>query len=256
MTVDDRGALPPPLEEEISPLTRFWRQFCSRLIQGLFLILPLLITCWVFYWLYSFIESYVVSPLSAMVVWKSRSYYGDGEVPRWFQAYGAPALGIILLILILIGITFLAYTRLHRATTWLLIHMPIFSWIYNPVRKVFVTLETHSGGEHGHKRPQRMVLVSFPHTGMKVPGIVTGSTRDRDTGKTILCVYVPTTPVPTSGYFLLVPEEETTELNWTTEEALQSIISGGLAAPPEVTYFAKRAAPGITPPPASGIPAN
>jgi uncharacterized membrane protein len=50
-------------------------------------------------------------------------------------------------------------------------------------------------------------------------------------------VYVPTTPVPTSGYFLLVPEEEVTELNWTSEQALQAVISAGLTAPPEVGYF-------------------
>jgi uncharacterized membrane protein len=50
-------------------------------------------------------------------------------------------------------------------------------------------------------------------------------------------VYVPTTPVPTSGFFLLVPEEDVTELNWSSEEALQAIISGGLTAPPEVSFF-------------------
>lgn len=248
------GATPQNPLDTITPLRQIWIRFRNRVIQGLFLVLPFLITVWALYWLYSFIESYIVSPLSALVVWKSQSYYGEGAVPGWFQAYAAPAIGILLLVLLLFTVTFAAFTRLHRATTWLLIHMPVFSWIYNPVRKVFVTMETHSGGQHGHKRPQRMVLVSFPHTGMKVPGIVTGTTRDRDTGKTILCVYVPTTPMPTSGYFLLVPEEESTELNWTTEQALQSIISGGLAAPPEVTYF--RNSKPAPPHPLSGTRAN
>jgi uncharacterized membrane protein len=57
-------------------------------------------------------------------------------------------------------------------------------------------------------------------------------------------VYVPTTPVPTSGYFLLVPEEDVTELDWSPEQALQTIISAGLTAPPEVRYFK----PGTAPP--------
>lgn len=255
MTADDRGDLPLPSDGMVSPLAGLWSQFCDRVIQGLFLILPLLITCWVFYWLYSFIESYVVSPLTAMVVWKSQAFYESEVVPSWFQAYAAPAIGIILLALILFGVTFLASTRLHRATNWLLIHMPVFCWIYNRVRRVFQTLETHTGGEQKHKRPQRMVLVTFPHPGIKVPDIVTGTTRDRETGKSILCVYVPTTPVPMSGYFLLVPEDETTELNWSTEETLQSIISGGLATPPEVTYFGRLPSP--TPPhPVSGTLAS
>jgi uncharacterized membrane protein len=56
-------------------------------------------------------------------------------------------------------------------------------------------------------------------------------------------VYVPTTPVPTSGYFLIVPEEEVSELNWGPDQALQAIISAGLTAPPEVRYFTARPAP-------------
>jgi uncharacterized membrane protein len=48
---------------------------------------------------------------------------------------------------------------------------------------------------------------------------------------------VPTTPVPTSGYFLLVPEDEVTDAYWTTEQALQTIVSGGLTVPSEVRYY-------------------
>jgi uncharacterized membrane protein len=98
----------------------------------------------------------------------------------------------------------------------------------------------------GQQRPRRVVLVAFPHPGMKVPAFVTGSCRDLETQKVVLCVYVPTTPVPTSGYFLLVPEEEVVELNWTPEEALQAIISAGLAAPPQVHYFRTGPANGTT----------
>jgi uncharacterized membrane protein len=50
-------------------------------------------------------------------------------------------------------------------------------------------------------------------------------------------VYVPTTPMPTTGFMLLVPEEEATELNWSTEQTLEAVISGGLVCPSEVSYF-------------------
>ena len=72
---------------------------------------------------------------------------------------------------------------------------------------------------------------------MRVPAFVTSTCRDVETRKALLCVYVPTTPVPTSGYFLLVPEDEVTELDWTPEQTLQAIISGGLTAPPVISYF-------------------
>ena len=71
---------------------------------------------------------------------------------------------------------------------------------------------------------------------MKVPAFVTSECRDLNNGRTILCVYVPTTPVPTSGYMILVPEEEVVAVNWDLEETLQAIVSGGITVPPDVIY--------------------
>src|SRR5262249_28498046 len=110
---------------------------------------------------------------------------------------------------------------------------PVISIVYNGVHKVIQALESKPGGQ----RPQRAVLIAFPHPGMRVPAFVTGTCRDVETQKVILCVYVPTTPVPTSGYVLLVPEDAVTERNWTREQSLPAIISAGLTAPPEVRYF-------------------
>ncbi|MEZ6104638.1 MAG: DUF502 domain-containing protein [Pirellulaceae bacterium] len=83
---------------------------------------------------------------------------------------------------------------------------------------------------------QRVVLVEFPHPGMKVPGFVTSTCTDRLTGETILCVYVPTTPVPTSGYMLLVPERSVLDLSWDVQETIQAIVSGGITVPQYVDY--------------------
>jgi uncharacterized membrane protein len=71
---------------------------------------------------------------------------------------------------------------------------------------------------------------------MRVPAFVTSSCRDAKTQRTILCVYVPTTPIPTSGYMLLVPEEEVTDLDWELDETIQAVVSFGLTAPPIVRY--------------------
>jgi uncharacterized membrane protein len=83
---------------------------------------------------------------------------------------------------------------------------------------------------------------------------VTATCRDVETRKVLLCVYVPTTPVPTSGYFLMVPEEDVTELDWSPEQALQTIVSAGLTVPPEVRYFKTRPAVDMNPaaPPQDG----
>ena len=123
--------------------------------------------------------------------------------------------------------------------------MPVFSQIYNPVQQIFQSLE-----QKPDQQKLRMVLVTFPHPGVKLPAFVTGMCRDIESGKLVLCVYVPTTPVPTSGFFLLVPEEEVTELNWNTEQTLQAVMSGGLACPSEVSYFSGHLSrAGNSPPP-------
>jgi uncharacterized membrane protein len=82
---------------------------------------------------------------------------------------------------------------------------------------------------------------------MRVPAFVTATSRDVETRRVLLCVYVPTTPVPTSGYFLIVPEDEVTELDWSPEQTLQAIISAGLTTPPEIRYFKPGTAPEVKP---------
>jgi uncharacterized membrane protein len=203
------------------------------------LLLPILITFWVIHWLYSALEKYLIEPLARLVIWKARGVQADVELPYWFETYAAPLIGVVIALLLLYALGFFVHSRLRRILDWVLLRVPVISLVYNGVKSVFQALDK----KPGKQRPQRVVLVAFPHPGMRVPAFVTSSCRDVETQKVILCVYVPTTPVPTSGYFLLVPEEEVTELNWTPEQALQAIISAGITAPPEVGYFKTTTAP-------------
>ena len=188
--------------------------------------------------MYSTLDKYVIDPLALLVLWKVRGGQADAELPYWFEAYAAPLIGVIIALLLLYALGFFVHSRLRRLLDWVLLRLPVISLVYNGVKSVFQALDK----QPGKQRPQRMVLVAFPHPGMRVPAFVTSSCRDIETQKVILCVYVPTTPVPTSGYFLLVPEEEVTELNWSSEQALQAIISAGITAPPEVGYYKTRVA--------------
>jgi uncharacterized membrane protein len=210
-----------------------WHSVRGRILGGLVLVLPFLITFWVIYWLYSGLEKYVIDPLALLVLWKVRQGQPDTELPVWFEKYAAPVIAVVVAVVVLYCLGFLAQSRLRRVIDWVLLRVPVISVVYNAIRDVFQTLER----QRGQPRPQRVVLVAFPHPGMKVPAFVTATCRDIETQKVLLCVYVPTTPVPTSGYFLLVPEEEVTELNWSPEQTLQTIVSAGLTVPPEVRYF-------------------
>jgi uncharacterized membrane protein len=221
------------VESVATPVRKGRRTIRERIVGGLLLSMPLLLTIWIITWIYSVLEDKLIDPLAAVVLWKLKWTTSSTELPYWFEKYAAPIIAIVLAVLLLYTLDLLADTRLRRAVGWSLKRLPIFSHIYNPLQQVFQSLE--QGTEEQQR--QRMVLVTFPHPGVKLPAFVTGTCRDLRTQKIVLCVYVPTTPVPTSGFFLLVPEEEVTELNWNTEQTLQAVMSGGLTCPRDVTYF-------------------
>ena len=81
-----------------------------------------------------------------------------------------------------------------------------------------------------------MVLVEFPHPGSKALGFVTKTLRDASTEKTILCVCVLTGVIPPAGFTLYVPEEDVTDVDWSVNQALQAIISGGINTPSVIHY--------------------
>jgi uncharacterized membrane protein len=247
-----RNAVPNPpggtdlrVDSVAAPAQKGRRSIRDRIVGGLLLAMPLLLTLWIIGWLYSFLEQKVIDPLAGLLLWKLKWTTSSTELPYWFETYAAPVIAIALALVLLYCLDLLADTGLHRGVDWALKRVPLFSHIYNPIQGIFQSLE--QGPE---KQPnQRMVLVTFPHPGVKLPAFVTGSCRDVETQRIVLCVYVPTTPVPTSGFFLLVPEEEVTELNWNTEQTLQAVMSGGLACPRDVTYFSLNARLNINPGP-------
>ena len=84
----------------------------------------------------------------------------------------------------------------------------------------------------------RVVLIEFPNSEMKTVGLVTRTMRDADTGREYAAVYVPTTPNPTSGYLEIVPLERVTPTDWTMDQAMAFIISGGAIAPARFRFDA------------------
>ncbi|MGH8051360.1 MAG: DUF502 domain-containing protein [Arenimonas sp.] len=111
--------------------------------------------------------------------------------------------------------------------------IPLVKTIYGSARQLLDLLQTKPDGT------QRVVLIDFPHRDMKSVGFVTRTLRDEITGKEIAAVYVPTTPNPTSGYLELVPIELVTPTDWTVDQAMAFIISGGAMSPEKVPFSRK-----------------
>jgi len=125
--------------------------------------------------------------------------------------------------------------RLLRWFEALVGRIPLASTIYGSARKLLDILQTQPDGT------QRVVLIDFPHNEMKSVGFVTRILREQGTGRELAAVYVPTTPNPTSGYLEVVPVEKLTPTDWTVDQAMSFIISGGAVAPDTIPFSARAA---------------
>ncbi len=108
--------------------------------------------------------------------------------------------------------------------------IPLANTIYNSSRQLLDILQKKPDGT------QRVVLIDFPHTEMKTLGFVTRVMHEVGTGRELAAVYVPTTPNPTSGYLEIVPVEKITPTDWTVDQAMRFIISGGAVAPDTIPF--------------------
>ena len=108
--------------------------------------------------------------------------------------------------------------------------IPFANIIYGSARQLLDILQTKPDGT------QRVVLVDFPHTEMKSIGFVTRVLREQGTGRELAAVYVPTAPNPTSGYLEIVPVEKITPTDWSVDQAMSFIISGGAVSPESIPF--------------------
>jgi uncharacterized membrane protein len=83
---------------------------------------------------------------------------------------------------------------------------------------------------------RRVVLINFPSPDMKALGLITRTMKDSATGEELAAVYVPTSPNPTSGYIEIVPLRDVTLTEWTFDQAMAFIVTGGTSAPETITY--------------------
>ncbi len=149
--------------------------------------------------------------------------------------YYVPGLGIVTLVLLVFatGLFTANFIGGQIVKLWeeLLHRVPIVRGIYSTLKSMTDILSFKE-----KERYNRVVLIQFPKNGHYCLAFVTGVTHgeiQEITSDPLLNVYVPTSPNPTSGYFLLVPEKEVVPLEISVEEAMKLIVSGGLYTPPQ-----------------------
>lgn len=203
-----------------------------NILTGILTFIPILITVWVISFLVEVLVAIGSPFVRAYVDWLRihSPTLAEGFSAQWFQ--GAISVAIVLAGLYVLGeiATAVAGRRLLAAFDYLMARIPVVQSIYGAARQLVASFQTKPNGS------QRVVLIEFPSPEMKTIGLVTRIFNDAVTGEEIAAVYVPTTPNPTSGYMELVPMSRLVMLDWTINEAMTFIMSGGAAAPPKLNY--------------------
>lgn len=190
------------------------------LITGLLIWVPVAITAWVL-------------SLIAGVADQSLRLLPHAIHPQNLLGFDIPGAGIVVTLAIVLLTGLLAANFIgQRLVSWwekLLARIPVVNSIYNGVKQVSDTLLSPSG--MAFRKP---LLVPYPHSGCRTIAFLTGepggSVADHLT-EPYVSVYVPTTPNPTSGFFLMFPKSQVVELDMSVDEALKYIISMGVVAP-------------------------
>jgi uncharacterized membrane protein len=202
-----------------------WR---GNFLTGLAVLLPAVITLAVVKWLFGTIAS--ITDLLLCFVPRTITHEDAGKGPMfWYWSLAAFALAVLLVSLA----GWLArYYVGKQMIAWLdetMLRVPLLNKIYGTIRQI---KEAFSSGRKTSFKT--VVLVEFPREGIYSIGFITSDQHDEVQARTnekVVCVFVPTTPNPTSGFLVLVPEDKVIKLQMSVADGIKYIISLGSVSP-------------------------
>jgi uncharacterized membrane protein len=196
-------------------------------VTGLLVWLPMGITVWVLTWLVTLLDNIFLSVLGAL----------DAVIPGIHVSAeslrNVPGLGVILVAVVIFATGVFVANMFGQwwLRQWgkLITRIPVVSSIYSSVKQVADTLFSGSGNAFS-----KALLVQYPHADSWTIAFLTGQPGGevaRHLKAEYISVYVPTTPNPTSGFFLMMPRANVVELEMSVDDALKYIISMGVVVP-------------------------
>lgn len=202
-------------------------------LTGLIIVGPVGITVYVIWWFVNLIDAWVKP-------WVPQAYLPDTYLP-----FTVPGVGLIFSILGLMIIGALTANLFGRTLVsygeMMLDRMPVVRNVYRALKQIFETVLSQSSSSF-----QKVGLIEYPRKGLYAIVFISTTTKGEidvkvEKGKTLLSVFLPTTPNPTSGFLLFVPERDVLILDMTVEEAAKLVISAGLVVPQQQKELAKLA---------------
>ncbi len=192
----------------------------SIFLTGIVVLIPIGVSIYIFFFLIAMMDHIL-------------AFIPDSLHPDTLLGFHIPGLGVMVTIILTLSIGLITKSYFgNKVILWgesMFNRIPVLKNIYQPTKQLVDSLFSS-----GAKNFNRVVLVEFPRKGVYTLAFVTGFSGGevrQKIGEDCINVYVPTTPNPTSGYFIIVPEREVFNLDMTVEEAFKMIISIGLVAP-------------------------
>ena len=184
-----------------------WQIIKRRILAGLIALMPIIATYWIIRLLFDFLNR-LAEPLLKLV------------------GIEIPGLGIILTILFIFIIGLFVTNVLGRTILkWseiVVARVPIVSTIYNSIKQI-----TGAFSGSAAKSFQRVILIEYPRKGLWTMAFVTNESKNKK-GDIFYHLFVPTTPNPTSGVFIIVPKKDAIHPDISVESGLRTIVSGGI----------------------------
>lgn len=197
----------------------------NNFLTGLVVILPIVLTVVILVFLVNKINEKVLSPLIEIFGFHFHNLY-------WIYLAKGVSFLIIVLVVSLIGLAtrLILLRRFFGFWERLLFYVPMFG-------KIYITIKEISRAFLGQGRQvfEKVVLVEYPRKGIYSLGFVTTRACKEIQEKTrsdVINVFLPTTPNPTNGYFLVVPKDEVLPLEMSVADGFKLIVSGGAFSPP------------------------
>jgi len=205
---------PPGLPEYTARAQTVLRHLWSRLLTGILIAVPLIVTFWVLSLAYSFIAK-ISEPL-----WNT------------LDVKNVPALNFFTTLILLIALGFMAQHVLGRRiidrTESALMRVPLIAPLYGAVKQVLDSFRMMGS----NAQTKRVVYLEYPSPGSLLIGFVTGQYLEPRLRQQYTLVFLPMAPNPLAGFVVAVPAERIIECSLTFEEATKLIVSGGLVVPP------------------------
>ena len=189
--------------------------FQRTLVAGILVMLPIGITALVLKFIFDLLTP-ILQPLTDLL--PGPDLYGTGLVALLLLIYVVGLVAAFVIGRRIIGVA-------HRAMEVI----PLVKGIYSTTRTAVDLLSNsnRSNGTNGVDHYSGVVLIEFPRPGIRSIGLVTSQMYDAE-GQEVLAVFVPTTPIPSSGYLVIVPTSQVTHLDMSVEDAMSVVVSGGI----------------------------